>query len=94
MIKADAIEAGATRMSFDELLLGDDGPFNPAQYIRFWLEQAKELPEADNDFFTYQPAMDVEGQYAFCHSLYGKRDQNQCGRRQSPRLRTTFDTAD
>ena len=73
LIKADAIEAGATRMSFDELLSCDDGPFNPAQYIRFWLEQAKELPEVDNDFFTYQPAMEVEGQYAFCHSLYGKR---------------------
>ena len=44
LIKTDAIETNASRMSFDELLLGDDGPFNSAQYIRFWLNQAKELP--------------------------------------------------
>ena len=73
LIKTDAIETNASRMSFDELLLGDDGPFNSAQYIRFWLNQAKELREVDNDFFTYQPTIDVDGQYAFCHSLYGKR---------------------
>lgn len=73
LIKADAIEAGATRMSFDELLLGDDDPFNPAQYIRFWLNQAKEFPEVDTGFLMYKPVMDVEDQYAFCHPLYGKR---------------------
>ena len=34
-IKTDAIKTNASRMSFDELLLGDDGPFNSAQYIPF-----------------------------------------------------------
>jgi hypothetical protein len=73
LVKADAIEPNATMMSFDELLLGGDVPFNAAQYIRFWLEQAKELPERDTEFFTYQPAIEVENRYAFCHPLYGKR---------------------
>ena len=73
LVKTASIESGAEKISLDELLLGGDQPFNPAEYIRFWLEHARDISQVDTDFFTYQPAMDVQGQYAFCHPLYGKR---------------------
>jgi hypothetical protein len=73
LVKTAAIESGAEKMSLEELLLVGDRPFNPAQYIRFWLEHARDISQVDTDFFSYQPDMEVEGQYAFCHPLYGKR---------------------